>query len=384
MDFATPHRPKLPAFLALVVMLYPAGLMAQHSTQAQTAPSYADMSGEQLYQTACANCHGIDGAGAPQAKLGFDIEVPDFTSCTFASREPDADWVGVAHEGGPLRVFSAMMPAFGDAVESEDLQRVMDYVRTLCGEDGWPRGELNMPRPMVTEKAYPEDEAVWTSDVALDGPGAVMNEFVYERRFGARNQFEIVIPFGYRERTIDGEQDWVAGLGDVVLGVKHALFHSHASGSILSTAAEIKLPTGDETDGFGSGTSVFEAFVSYGQLLPADAFLQFQGVLELPFDTERADNEAALRFVVGRTFTQGSWGRAWSPMVEVLAGRDLESGATTHWDLVPQFQVTLNKRQHVMANVAVRIPVNDTDAREPRILVYVLWDWFDGGLFDGW
>ena len=98
-----------------------------------------------------------------------------------------------------------------------------------------------------------------------------MNEFVYERRFGARNQFEIVIPFGYRERTIDGEQDWVAGLGDVVLGVKHALFHSHASGSILSTAAEIKLPTGDETDGFGSGTSVFEAFVSYGQLLPADA-----------------------------------------------------------------------------------------------------------------
>ena len=97
-----------------------------------------------------------------------------------------------------------------------------------------------------------------------------------------------------------------------------------------------------------------------------------------------ASNEAALRMALGTSFIQGQWGRMWTPMVEVLAGRDLESDATTHWDLVPQFQVTLNRRQHIMANLAVRVPINDTADRHPRFMVYFLWDWFDGGLFDAW
>jgi hypothetical protein len=127
-----------------------------------------------------------------------------------------------------------------------------------------------------------------------------------------------------------------------------------------------------------------ETFVSYGQILPNDAFMQFQGVFERPFDLDRATEEAALRFVLGRSFTAGPWGRTWSPMVEVLGSRALDSGATSHWDLLPQFQVTLNTRQHVMANLAVRFPINDTASREPQLLVYLLWDWFDGGFFEGW
>ncbi|MFW5947846.1 MAG: cytochrome c, partial [Gemmatimonadota bacterium] len=85
---------------------------------------------------------------------------------------------------------------------------------------------------------------------------------------------------------------------------------------------------------------------------------------------------------LGKTFTSGPFGRAWSPMVEVLGSRALESGAEVEWDIVPQMQVTLNTRQHVMANVGVRIPTDD--AREPEVLLYVLWDWFDGGFFEGW
>jgi hypothetical protein len=342
------------------------------------------MTGEQLYNATCANCHGVDGAGVPQNKLGFDTAPADFSDCSFASREPDGDWIGVAHEGGPLRVFSHMMPAFGDALTEDQLQRVMTYIRTFCGNSSWPAGDLNMPRPMVTEKAYPEDELVWTTEAALEGPGVVMNEIVYEKRIGSRGQVELVVPFGFQQSSETGAEDWRSGLGDIVLGYKRALVHSMESGSILSGAAEIKLPTGKEDRGFGKGTSVFETFVSYGQLLPANSFLQFQGILELPFDTDLAEKEAAARMAVGTTFTQAAWGRAWTPMVEILAARELESGATTHWDLVPQLQVTLNKRQHIMANLAVRVPVNDTETRDPRFLVYFLWDWFDGGLFDGW
>ncbi len=71
-------------------------------------------------------------------------------------------------------------------------------------------------------------------------------------------------------------------------------------------------------------------------------------------------------------------------MLELLAARDLESGAATHWDLVPQMQVTLNKRQHLMINVGVRFPLNDRLGRSTQVITYFLWDWFDGGLRDGW
>jgi mono/diheme cytochrome c family protein len=334
-----------------------------------------------LYRAACAACHGTDGRGAPQSQVALEVPLPDFSNCSFATREPDADWLAIAHQGGPVRGFDAMMPSFAEALSEEQLLRILAYIRTLCADPAWPRGELNLPRALVTEKAYPEDEAVWSATVALADPGEVEQEIVYEKRFGPRSQLELVVPLVFRERSAG---NWSGGLGDVVVGVKHALAHSLEAGSILSVAGELKLPTGDEDDGFGAGTPVAEAFVAFGQILPADGFLQLQAIVERPFDADRAEPEAALRAVLGKTFAQGRWGRAWSPMIEVLAGRELEGGASLEWDAVPQLQVTLNTRQHVIGSVGVRLPVSDRDAREPALLVYVLWDWFDGGLRDGW
>ncbi len=340
---------------------------------------YAEYSGDDLYGEACAACHGPDGTGVPAARLGFDLPIPDFTECAFASREPDGDWIAVAHEGGPVRGFSRRMPAFGSALTVDDLQRVMDHIRTFCGEDRWPRGELNHPRALITEKAYPEDEAVYEIDAAMSAPGAVMSAVVYERRIGVRSQWEVIVPFGVLE-TADGT-GWSAGPGDVTLGVKRVLTHSAEAGRILSAGAEVKLPTGDADRGLGTGTSVAEAFLSYGQSVGGAGLVQLQGVVEVPFDSDRAEHEAQLRGVVGRTFSQGPWGRAWTPMLEAVVGRALESGAEAEVDLVPQIHFTLNTRQHVMANVGVLVPV---DGGPKRLLLSLLWDWYDGPLLDGW
>jgi len=71
-------------------------------------------------------------------------------------------------------------------------------------------------------------------------------------------------------------------------------------------------------------------------------------------------------------------------MVEVLGTRPLESGASTEWDWVPQVQFSINQRQHLLGNIGVRLPLTDRDSRDAQIGVYFLWDWFDGGLRDGW
>jgi hypothetical protein len=69
-----------------------------------------------LYLNACAACHGADGRGRPKSVVGFDTPLPDLTECSFATPEADADWLAVAHSGGPIRAFDRRMPAFGEAL----------------------------------------------------------------------------------------------------------------------------------------------------------------------------------------------------------------------------------------------------------------------------
>jgi hypothetical protein len=51
---------------------------------------------------------------------------------------------------------------------------------------------LNMPRPLVTEKAYPENEALVTVTLARGNEKKLSGEFLYERRVGRRGQYDVL------------------------------------------------------------------------------------------------------------------------------------------------------------------------------------------------
>jgi hypothetical protein len=273
-----------------------------------------------------------------------------------------------------------MMPAFGSALSIDDLERVVRYVKSLCKDHSWPAGELNLPRPLHTEKAFPEDEWVLENDVGPESPATARHTLIYEKRFGPRSQIELAVPFAYRRTTGAGER-WVGGPGDFTIGLKHALSHGLESGHILSAIAEVKLPTGSRTDGFGSGSTVLEGFLLFAKLLPSDAFLQFQAGAERP-TRAGSSTEMIVNGLFGRTFSERNWGRAWSPMIEVLAKR--EGDEPTLLDIAPQqLHVSINTRQHVMMTIGPRIPLNRRE-RPWSLVVNFLWDWFDGGLRDGW
>jgi mono/diheme cytochrome c family protein len=354
--------------------------------RAQLPEDLDRLSDRELYDASCANCHGSDGRGLDRAQVGFEEPLPNFTDCDFAAREPDSDWIAVTHDGGPARGFSEMMPAFGGALSLDQIARVMRHVRSMCPDAAWPRGELNLPRALLTEKAFPEDEWVVEAGADLEGDGAAEGQFVWEQRFGPRSQFEVVVPYGWSaipDAGTPGSTQWVSGFGDVVLGIKHAAYHSIESGTIFSVGAEVILPTGEEAKGLGAEGTATEAFLAFGQILPADGFFQVQVGAEVPL-YEEAENEEFGRLVLGRTFTSGSWGRAWTPMVELQAKRELEGGAPTVLDVVPQLQVSLNTRQHVLFNIGALVPATETSGRSVRLLAYLLLDWFDGGFFEGW
>ena len=106
--------------------------------------------------------------------------------------------------------------------------------------------------------------------------------------------------------------------------------------------------------------------------------------IEAPSDTAKAPKETFWRAAIGRSFLEHRYGRAWTPMAEVLAARELVTKAEPEWDLLPQMQVSLSDRHHVLVSLGVRVPVNERASRGTSVLAYFLWDWFDGSLFDGW
>jgi hypothetical protein len=344
-------------------------------------------SGEEIYQMACATCHGDTGRGSPQHVVGFELPLPnghsfpDFTDCAANTVEPIADWTAVAHSGGPVRGLDRHMPAFGDALRDEQLERVVQYVRSFCTDPSWPRGELNLPRALLTEKAFPENEAVFTTSVSAAGPKHVSHEVVYERRVGARSQFEVAVPIEFQQRTT-GER-WHVGLGDVELAWKHDFYHNVNRGSIFAAGGAVALPTGKEATGLGNGFTIVEPFALWGQLLGANGFVQLHAGVEVPTNRGRGDVEPFVRTAFGYTLAEDSGlGRAWVPMVELLMATP--DGRPPEWDVVPELQVSLSKLQHVLLNVGVRVPINERAERKPQVLTYLLWDWYDGGLLQFW
>jgi mono/diheme cytochrome c family protein len=350
------------------------------------SPLPVHATGKDVYEAACAACHGLDGKGSPRATVGFDVTLPDFADCAFATAEADQDWNTVVHEGGRIRGLDRHMPAFGDALSPEEIALAVRHVRTFCREPDWPRGDLNLPRAFFTEKAFPENEAVWATTFTSRGERSVGNELIYERRWGVRNQIEVNAPIVFEEAAAgpsESGQTWNRGLGDVAFAFKRTVYASMRTGRIAAAGMEIALPTGKEELGLGNGYTVFEPFAMWGQMLPRNSFLQMHGGAELPSDTVKGTREAYLRTAVGTTFFEDrGFGRAWSPQVEVLWARP-EHGAS-EWDVVPQVQVTLSKIQHVRVAAGVRIPVTQREERHTQALAYLLWDWFDGGFFEFW
>jgi len=340
-------------------------------------------SGEHIYKSACIACHGQDGTGTPQAIAGFERPrtFPDFTQCDQTTPEDNTAWKAVITNGGGYRGFSHIMPSFKEVLTPKQIDQVVHYLRSLCRQPGWPRGELNLPRAIATEKAYPEDEEVISSSFNAQGAPSIVSHIIHEQRFGKNNQIEVDVPLNFQDQN----HTWYGGVGDATLGLKRVMYSNLQTGSIVSLFGGVIVPTGSRQRGFGSGTTTFETFAAFDQLFPTNTFVQTQLGADLPRHTDIAPQSIFFNTAIGQMLPQDhGLGRLMTPMMEFLAARDLTDRAKTNWDVLPQMQVTISKRQHVRADLGLRIPVTNTAGRPKQIVFYLLWDWFDGRLNEGW
>lgn len=170
--------------------------------------------------------------------------------------------------------------------------------------------------------------------------------------------------------------------------MKRVLMSSLAAGSILTAQVEVQAPTGRTDRGFGAGTTMIEGSLLFAQRLPAGWFVHAQAGYGAAWN--RGDPDAAfVRGAIGDAVVPVRYGRMIAPMLEVMAERPIGAGGgpvdvDVDVDVVPQLQITLSARQHIRAAGGVQIPVTDRTDRSMAALVYVLWDWADGALTEGW
>ena len=317
-----------------------------------------------MFDAFCAVCHGEDGRGQVE-NPALDSEPMDFTDCAVATPEPDADWELVITHGGLAAGLSSEMPSYGDALTDAQIQTLIGYIRGFCAEPGWPIGTLNFPRPIFTEKAFPENEFLLVPEFS-EGAGGVTQlglRAIYERRLGRRGHVEMRVPF----ESVSVAGDRRSGLADVKLAAKYVVSTDRAMTRITTVGLEVSLPTGDEDDGLGHGTTVFEPYLAFGTTF-GDLYLQTQLKVESPASDPVSDAELGYNVYVG--FDVSEFLTTWTVGLEL-------NGVDRDLALTPQLRKGLTRTGAIAVAGGVQIPLTNRDVRQARWVGYFLWEYLD-------
>mgnify|MGYP001829104540 FL=1 len=332
--------------------------------------------GKEIFLANCAVCHGPQGQSDPDSPVvqGLGVEPANFSDPLFNSREPVGDWKNVVTHGGPALAFSEQMPAFGEVLPEEDIDAVLAYIKTLGGEHDYPDGELNLFLPVRTKKAFPEDEWVWKQRfTGQDGDDAWKNTLEYEFRVGQRWQGVLEVT----HTTVDGDGEF----GHFEPGFKYVLKHDLEAGEILTLGGNLGVPlnSGEEWE--------LLPYLAYGKII-SDAWT-FQGSGRLKLSLEDSDHGSA-EFAGIVHYIHTPWPRSVFPALEMVAEVPFERGtgpdkkSAVQFSVLPQVRIGLNKRGHVAVNAGLELPLNDRERYDWRAYVYLIWDFADGGFFEGW
>jgi hypothetical protein len=310
-------------------------------------------SGAALYRAWCKSCHGADGRGVSVATARLEVPAADLKDCRTSTAETEDRWSEIVRLGGAAFGLSLDMPAYGEAASPAQIRAVVRYVRSLCGEPGWPPGELNFPRGFLVEKAFPENEWVITER----GTG---QELIYERRIGKRLQLEATARtiFDSLHRPFDG----------VTVAGKYNLWHDLARHALASLGLEATPPLGRQD------VWELEPFLAFGAA--AAGALLVQGELAAAWEETEGLTSVSYRLGVGRELDRVV------PMLE--AEWTVPRAGDRTLSFYPQLWVRLSRLGHVAGSLGAELPAVGPEPRRPRLIAFVLWDYGDGPLLRGW
>jgi mono/diheme cytochrome c family protein len=320
----------------------------------------------EMWNAWCARCHAKDGTGKVSEPT-VTVEPLDFTDCKVTTAEADPDWELAITKGGPAVGLSSQMPAFGDALKPDVIQGFVKFLRKFCGQRGWPDGNLNLPRGIFTEKAFPEDELVIAPVASHVKGGRTQWDVatILERRIAKRFQIEFVAPVA----SVDAGTKRETGYGDTEVGLKTVL-NPNAVNHLATFGVDVVLPTGSESKGLSEGAG-FEPYLATASAW-GTTYLQTQFKLELPKADPWKDRTAVYRMYVGHDLNVTPTG--WTLGLE-LTGENKEQALT------PQVRKGLTPTGAIAGAIGVSVPINKRDEQHTQFVGFILWEFLERPYF---
>jgi cytochrome c553 len=90
--------------------------------------------GQAKFQQLCATCHGMTGAGDGPAAAALRPRPRDMSDAAWQQEVTDQHLTQVISNGGPAAGLSPMMTPFGHALNDQEIQDIVAFIRTLNGD----------------------------------------------------------------------------------------------------------------------------------------------------------------------------------------------------------------------------------------------------------
>jgi cytochrome c553 len=87
--------------------------------------------GQGKFQQLCATCHGMTGAGDGPAAAALRPRPRDMSDAGWQQDVTDQYLTQVIRNGGPAVGLSPMMTPFGHALNDQEIQDIVAFIRTL-------------------------------------------------------------------------------------------------------------------------------------------------------------------------------------------------------------------------------------------------------------
>jgi cytochrome c oxidase cbb3-type subunit 3 len=116
----------LPAVLALV------GALALHRPAAAGDESPKIKASAHLYDTYCAQCHGLNRNGKGVNTIGLSVQPRDHSDTVGMSSLPREQIIRAITDGGASVNKSALMPSWSSVLTHEQIEDMADYLHFVC------------------------------------------------------------------------------------------------------------------------------------------------------------------------------------------------------------------------------------------------------------
>jgi high-affinity iron transporter len=115
-----------------MIKLLTALLISLAATLFLRSPTFAAEAAPELFRELCSVCHGVGGKGDGPSAQGLEPKPADFTNCKSMAKESDDVLFKIIKGGGQSAGRSTVMPAWGDALNEQQIGELVKFIRGLC------------------------------------------------------------------------------------------------------------------------------------------------------------------------------------------------------------------------------------------------------------